>query len=132
MEYPSNCQIFGNQYCEIAKQRKQPPKLQHHQTKSANMYGFLQVRIQNQPIRNDLIMYESIPSLTIPARANPQGIILKGLIPHPPPPPSTKKVRKPHPWGRKIMLKPHTRFHYFQKSSKKSTKRETDIIKKRH
>ena len=35
MEYPSNCQIFGNQYYKIAKQRKQPPKLQHHQTESA-------------------------------------------------------------------------------------------------
>ena len=32
MEYPSNYQIFGNQYYEKAKQRKQLPKLQHHQT----------------------------------------------------------------------------------------------------
>ena len=48
MEYPSNCQIFGNQYYEKAKQRKQLPKLQHHQTESAK------VRIQNQPIRNNL------------------------------------------------------------------------------
>ena len=34
MEYPSSCQIFGNQYYEKTKQRKQPPKLQHHQTES--------------------------------------------------------------------------------------------------
>ena len=37
MEYPSNCQIFGNQYYEKTKQRKQPPKLQHHQTESAKV-----------------------------------------------------------------------------------------------
>ena len=37
MEYPSNCQIFGNQYYEKAKQRKQLPKLQHHQTESAKV-----------------------------------------------------------------------------------------------
>ena len=34
MEYPSNYQVFGNQYYEKVKQRKQPPKLQHHQTES--------------------------------------------------------------------------------------------------
>ena len=33
MEYPSNYQIFGNQYYEKAKQRKEPPKL-HHQTEA--------------------------------------------------------------------------------------------------
>ena len=48
MEYPSSYQIFGNQYYEKAKQRKQPPKLQHHQTEST------QVRNQRQRIRNDL------------------------------------------------------------------------------
>ena len=37
IEYPSNCQISGNQYYEKAKQRKQPPKLQHHQTDSAKV-----------------------------------------------------------------------------------------------
>ena len=37
MEYPSNCQIFGNQYYEIAKQRKQPPKIQLHKTESAKV-----------------------------------------------------------------------------------------------
>ena len=37
IEYPSNCQIFGNQYYEKTKQRKQPPKLQHHQTESAKV-----------------------------------------------------------------------------------------------
>ena len=37
MEYPSSCQIFGNQCYEKTKQRKQPPKLQHHQTESAKV-----------------------------------------------------------------------------------------------
>ena len=37
MEYPSNYQIFGNQYYEKAEQRKQPPKLQHHQTESTKV-----------------------------------------------------------------------------------------------
>ena len=37
MEYPSSCQIFGNQYYKKTKQRKQPPKLQHHQTESAKV-----------------------------------------------------------------------------------------------
>ena len=37
MEYPSSCQIFGNQYYEKTKQRKQLPKLQHHQTESAKV-----------------------------------------------------------------------------------------------
>ena len=36
MEYPSNCQISRNQYYEKAKQRKQPPKLQH-QAESAKV-----------------------------------------------------------------------------------------------
>ena len=37
MEYSSNYQIFGNQYYEKAMQRKQPPKLQHHQTDSTKV-----------------------------------------------------------------------------------------------
>ena len=37
MEYPSSCQIFGNQYYEKTKQRKQLPKLQHRQTESAKV-----------------------------------------------------------------------------------------------
>ena len=37
IEYPSNYQIFGNQYYEKAKQRKQPQKLQHHQTESTKV-----------------------------------------------------------------------------------------------
>ena len=35
------------------------------------------------------------------------------------PPPGTKKVRKFDLWGREIVLKPHHRGNYFQKSSKK-------------
>ena len=57
MEYPSSYQIFGNQYHEKAEQRKQLPKLQHHQTESANKYGFIQVHNQSQPIRNDLKIF---------------------------------------------------------------------------
>ena len=34
MEYPLHYQTFGNQYNVKAKQRKQLPKLQHHQTDS--------------------------------------------------------------------------------------------------
>ena len=34
VEYPSNYQIFGNQKYGKARQRKQPPKPQHHQTES--------------------------------------------------------------------------------------------------
>ena len=61
-------------------------------------------------------MYQSIPSRTIPP-GKPPGNFLKGRIPHPP---GTKKVRNhPDPWGRKIVLKPHPRGNYFQKSSKK-------------
>ena len=37
MEYPLNYQIFGNQYYEKAKQRKQPPKPQHHKPDSAKV-----------------------------------------------------------------------------------------------
>ena len=37
MEYPSSCQTFGNQYYEKTKRRKQPSKLQHHQTESAKV-----------------------------------------------------------------------------------------------
>ena len=37
IEYPSNYQIFGNQYYKKAKQRKQSPKLQHHQTGSTKV-----------------------------------------------------------------------------------------------
>ena len=33
-EHPPNYQIFGNQDYEKARQRKQPPKLQHHQIES--------------------------------------------------------------------------------------------------
>ena len=37
MEYPSNYQIFANQYFKKAKQRKQLPKLQHSQTESTKV-----------------------------------------------------------------------------------------------
>ena len=48
MEYPSNYQIFGNQYCEKAKQRKQPPKL-HHETESTEVSQQVWFRTGPQP-----------------------------------------------------------------------------------
>ena len=50
-----------------------------------------------------LVMYQSIPNLTIPP-GKPRGTFLKGRIPHPP---GTNKVRNPDPCGRNIVLKPH-------------------------
>ena len=44
------------------------------------------------------------------------------------PPPGKKKVRKPNPWSRKIVLKPQPLDYYSQKSSKKPTKHETEIM----
>ena len=51
MEYPPNCQIeiFGNQYYEKAKQRKQLPKLQNRQTESANVCQRLWFRTSPHP-----------------------------------------------------------------------------------
>ena len=64
------------------------------------------------------LMYQSIPSLTIPP-GKPPGKFLKGQNSHPP---GTKKVQNPDPWGGKIVLKPHPRYNYFQKSSKENHK----------
>ena len=44
MEYPSSYQTFGNQYYEKTKQRKQPPKLQHHQTESTKVRNRVRFR----------------------------------------------------------------------------------------
>ena len=71
-------------------------------------------------------MYPSVPSLTNPPPAIPRIIFLKGRIPHLP---GTKKMRNPKPLGRKIVLKPHPWGNYFQKSRKKKTKLETEIMK---
>ena len=49
MEYPSSYQIFGNQYYEKAKQRKQPPILKHHQTESTK-------------VRQQIWFYEGTPT----------------------------------------------------------------------
>ena len=46
---PSNYQIFGNQYYEKAKQRKQPPKLQHHQTESTRVRQYVWFHTGLQP-----------------------------------------------------------------------------------
>ena len=59
MEFPSSCQTFGNQYYEKTKQRKEPPKLQYHRKGPRIVYGSVQVRIQNQPVRNDLRIFRS-------------------------------------------------------------------------
>ena len=57
-----------------------------------------------------------------------RAIFLKGRIPHPR---GTKRVRNLDPWDRKIVLKPHPRGNYFQKSSQKKTetKHEIEIMK---
>ena len=49
MEYPSNYQVFGNQYYETAKQRKQLPKLQHHETESTKVRQQVWFRTGLQP-----------------------------------------------------------------------------------
>ena len=49
MEYPSNYQIFGNHYYEKAKQRKQLPKLQHHETESTKVRQQIWFHIVPQP-----------------------------------------------------------------------------------
>ena len=45
------------------------------------------------------VMYQSIPSLTIPF-----GNFFDGRIPHPP---GKQGVQNPHPWAYKNKLKPH-------------------------
>ena len=60
MDHPSNYQIFGNQYHEKAKQRK---NLQNYNIvklgpqRSATKYSSIQSRNQSQPIRNDLKIF---------------------------------------------------------------------------
>ena len=76
-------------------------------------------------LNHDVLMYQSIPSLTIPP-GQPSGKFLKGRIPHPP---GTGKAQNPDPRGRKIALNPHPWGNYFRKSSKKTTKHETEIKK---
>ena len=62
MEYLSNYQIFGNQYYEKAKQRRQPPKL--HQTESTKVRQH--IWFQSQPIRNDLKIFRFSANKQIP------------------------------------------------------------------
>ena len=50
------------------------------------------------------VMYQSIPSLTIPPRAKPRGNFFDGRISHPP---GKKGVQNPHPRAYKNELKPH-------------------------
>ena len=81
-----------------------------------------------------IVMYQSIPSLTIPLRIaqggwsglKPPGKFLKGRVPHPL---STKKVRNPDPWGRKIVPKSHPPGQLFLKIQKRNTKHEIEIVK---
>ena len=75
------------------------------------------------PTSEHTVMYQSIPSLTIPPPhpgKDPENF-WKGQIPHPPHPPGTKKVRNPHPWGRKIVLKPTPLAIIFKVPAKKTT-----------
>ena len=64
--------------------------------------------------------------VSVNSKANPQGMFLKGRIPHST---GTKEVQNSDPWGRKIVLKPHPRGNYFQNFSKKTTKHETEVMK---
>ena len=69
-------------------------------------------------------MYQSIPSLTIrpdPPPDKPRGLFLKEGMPHPP---GTKKVQNPHPWNRKIVLKPYLRGNYFKNPARKHKTRD--------
>ena len=59
-------------------------------------------------------MYQSIPSLTIPPTANPQGSFLKGRIPHP----RHKESAKNRPLGQKGRAKTHPRGNYFKNPAK--------------
>ena len=70
MEYPSSCQTFGNQYYEKTEQRKQPPKLQHHQTESA--------KVRNR------VWFCTGPNSKSTNQERPQNIsiLCKHIIPH--------------------------------------------------
>ena len=64
LEYPSNCQMFGNPYYEKSKQSKENNRESYNIIKlnpqsSANKYGYIQVCIQSQPIRNNLKILRS-------------------------------------------------------------------------
>ena len=50
-----------------------------------------------------------------PPRQTPEEVFERANAP----PLSTKKVRNPDPWSRKIVLKPHPRDNYFQNPAKK-------------
>ena len=83
-------------------------------TKNSNMCCILitQLNINDRLciadyVVTELLMYQSIPSMTIPP-GKPPGNFLKGRISHPR---TQKKMRNPDPWG-----------NYFQKSSKKTQK----------
>ena len=82
-------------------------------------FAYLYVSLKCQQI-----MYQSIPSLII-LLGKPRGIFWQGEFPTP----GHKESANPDPWGRKIVLKPHPRGNYFQKSSKKPTEHEKEIMK---
>ena len=64
------------------------------------------------------LMYLSIPSLTTLPGQTPGEFLERANSP----PPRHKESTNPDPWGRKIVLKPHSRGNYFQKFSKKTQK----------
>ena len=64
-----------------------------------------QLQVMGKKIQGKL-MYQSIPSLTIPP---PPGNFSDELIPHPP---GKNGVQNPHPRAYKNELKPHLRGHF--------------------
>ena len=66
---------------------------------------------QGHPFACLRVMYQSIPSLTIPPPwAKPLGNFFDGRIPHP----RAKRVQNPHPRAYKKELKPHPQGHFPQ------------------
>ena len=83
------------------------------------------------------IMYQSIPSLTIPSQAKPSGNFFDERIPQPP---GQKGVQNPHPPGQKGVQNPHPRAYknelnpppppgaFFSIIHYKNIKNETEIM----
>ena len=65
------------------------------------------------------IMYQSIPSLTIPPWAKPQGNFFDGRIPHPP---GKKEFKTPTPRAYENELKPHPQGIFLNYSPQKHDK----------
>ena len=70
-------------------------------------------------------MYQSIPSLTIPPQAYPQGIFWKGEFPTP----RHKEIAKPRPLGQIIRAETPPLGQLFSNIQQKNMKHETEIMK---